>query len=234
MADREQILRFAVGSSTGPRSRTWRLWVPPRRSDVYLSVRRLGADFKVSIHEPGPARCALTRHWVARKGYVAPAGEDPRLAREWNRPRPRPPNLIARPFEIIVPWDEVREQRNPETGPVHWTAPPPEGACVHFDLVYTPSGADVGHGHPGARSMGTRLVGVVALENGEHVFVTSIVRPMEAELRARIERLRTLRIIGSDGKEEKRSAVLAFGTSPNPDAEDGTEVGTFLDVSRSD
>ena len=25
---------------------------------------------------------------------------------------------------------------------------------------------------------------------------------------------------------------LAFGTTPNPDADDGTSVGTFLDVSR--
>ena len=107
-----------------------------------------------------------------------------------------------------------------------WVDTPPNGACVHLDLVYTPAVARV-DGHPGARSMGTNLVGVVSLENGELVFVTSTVRPMEEETRATIERLRRLPIVGSDDKEMKRTAVLAFGTAPNPDSDDGTFVGTF-------
>jgi hypothetical protein len=72
----------------------------------------------------------------------------------------------------------------------------------------------------------------VADENGEHVFVTSIVQPIDEPTLQRIEQLRTFRMLDPEGNEVKRTAMLAFDTAPNPDAEDGTEVGTFLDVSR--
>jgi hypothetical protein len=44
------------------------------KSDVYLSERRLAGDVKVSLHEPGPARFALTREHLGRPGpLVLPA-----------------------------------------------------------------------------------------------------------------------------------------------------------------
>jgi hypothetical protein len=233
MADRDQVLRFAVGSPAGPRSRTWRLWVPRRKSDVYVSSRRLGNSVKVSLHEPGPARFALTSEFMRKGSWKAPEGRDPRLAAEWDRPRPKPPNRIARPLAIVVPWDEVLEREVEETGDVIWTPPPPDGTCVHFDIVYTPAGVTV-IGHPGARSMGTELVGKVELENGEYVFVTSKVRSMEAATREHVDKLRSARILDADGNIVQKTGMLAFGHEPNPDADDGTFVGTVIDVTRPD
>lgn len=233
MPDHVQVLRFAVGSATGPRSRTWRLWVPKGKSDVYVSSRRLGNSVKVSLHEPGPARFALTKEFIRRDTYRAPAGRDPRLAIEWERPRPKPPRQVARPFVIIVPWDEVLEREVAETGDVGWTPPPPERTCVHFDVVYTPAGVTV-RGHPGAWSMGTKLVGQVELENGEEVFVTSVVREMGDALRANVGRLRSARVLDAEGNRIEKTGMLAFGREPNPDAEDGTFVGTLVDVTRPD
>jgi hypothetical protein len=231
--DHDQVLRFAVGSAGGPRSRTWRLWVPKGKSDVYVSTRRLGCILKVSLHEPGPGRFALTREFVQQRGFEPPEGRDARLAVEWERPRPQPPRRVARPFAIIVPWDEVLERDVEETGDVVWTPPPSEGTCVHFDLVYTPAGVTV-TGHPGARSMGTGLVGNVELENGEQVFVTSLVREMEAPMRAEVDKLRSARILDAEGHPIQKTGMLGFGREPNPDAEDGTFVGTLVDVTRLD
>ena len=233
MPAREQVLRFAVGSPDGPRSRTWRLWVPPRKSDVYVSSRRVANSAKVSLHEPGPARFALTREFVRMSSFKAPEGRDSRLAVEWERPRPKPPAQIARPLALLVPWDEVVDRGVAESGNVLWTPSPPEGTCVHFDLVYTPSGVTV-EGHPGARSMGTQLVGKVELENGELVFVTSVTREMGAELRTQVETLRSATSLDRDGKRIEKTGMLAFGTEPNPDAQDGTFVGTVVDVTRAD
>jgi hypothetical protein len=233
MPDHEQVIRFAVGSAAGKRSRTWRLWVPRGKSDVYVSSRRLGNSVKVSLHEPGPARFALTKEFVALGTFEAPEGRDPRLATEWDRPRPQPPSQIARPLVLIVPWDEVLEREVEESGDVVWTPPPPEGTCVHFDVVYVPSGMPV-TGHPGARSMGTGLVGEVELENGERVFVTSIVRPMEPVTRENVDKIRGARILDADGKTVTKTGMLAFGHEPNPDADDGTFVGTVMDVTRPD
>lgn len=158
MAGNEQALRFAVGSATGGRSRTWRLWVRKGKSDVYISGRMLGSSVKVSLHEPGPSHFALTAEWVRRKGFKVPEGRDPRLAVEWERPSPRPPRQIARPFSIILPYDEVLDREMHETGEIVWVPPPPESTCIHFDIVYIPADAVV-TSHPGARSMGTGLVG---------------------------------------------------------------------------
>lgn len=233
MKENEQALRFAVGSADGPRSRTWRLWVRPQKSDVYISGRRLGSSVKVSLHEPGPARFALTHEWVRKTGYRAPEGMDRRLAVEWERPRPRPPRRIARPFSIIVPFDEVLDRETTETGTVTWVPPPPDGTCIHFDVVYVPAGALV-TGHPGARSMGTGLVGVVQLYNGERVHVTWLVRPLDEPLHRHIVKLRTARILDKDGNSMKKAGMLSFGTEPNPDSDDGTYIGKFLDVTRKD
>jgi len=201
MAKYKQVLRVAVRSAIGPRSRTWRLWVDKGKSDVYISGRVLGKSVKVSLHEPGPSRFALTNEWVEQAGFQAPEGRDRRLAVEWNRPRPRPPHQIARAFSIIVPCDEVLDRGIPETGQVVWVPPPPEGTCIHFDLVYIPAGAVV-TGHPGARSMGTGLVGEVQLENGERVFVTWLVRPMEEATYRHIVKLRSARILDANGNSE--------------------------------
>jgi hypothetical protein len=229
----DQVLRFAVGSADAARSRTWRLWVPRRKSDVYVAGRRLGNSVKVSLHEPGPARFALTREFLQETGYEAPADRDPRLAVEWDRPRPKPPSQIARPLAILVPWNEVLEREGAETGNVIWTPPPPEGTCVHFDVIYVPDGMPV-TSHPGARSMGTQLVGELGLENGERVFVTALVRDIQAPLQAQIDKLRGARILDAEGNVIEETGMLGFGHEPNPDADDGTEVATLLDVTRPD
>ena len=231
MPNYNQVIRFAVGEPTGARSRTWRLWVPKRKSDVYISSRRLAESVKVSLHEPGPSRFALTTEWIRKTDYRPPDNRDQRLAVEWERPRPLPPRQIARPLSIIVPWDEVIDRKTSEAGQVVWVAPPPDGMCIHFDVIYIPAGAVV-TGHPGSRSMGTSLVGEVQLENEERVFVTWLVRPMEDSLRDRIEKLRSARILDTDGKSIEKTGMLTFGTESNPDAKDGTSIGVLLEVTR--
>ena len=80
--------------------------------------------------------------------------------------------------------------------------------------------------------MGTELVGSMALENGEQVFVTSLVRKMESPLRAQVDRLRSAPILDAEGNVIEKTGMLAFGHEPNPDADDGTFVGTVIDVTR--
>jgi len=219
---REQVLRFAVGAPDGPRSRTWRLWVPPNKSDVYLSSRKVAYGVKVSLHEPGPSRFALTKEYAAKPDALRPAGDDPRGAHEWERPRPQLPDTpMTRPFAIIVPWDEVIDRGYPEKGDVVWTPAPREGMCVEYDLLYTAAGLTV-DGYPGARSMGTELVGKLNLANGEQLFVVAWTHEMDEKTVRRIERFRGARIFDGEGNPVPNTGFLAFGV------EDG--VGFFLDV----
>jgi hypothetical protein len=80
--------------------------------------------------------------------------------------------------------------------------------------------------------MGTGLVGEVQLENEERVFVTWLIQPMEEVTRHHVVKLRSARIVDADGNPIEEVGMPAFGREPNPDAEDGTYVGTFLDVTR--
>jgi hypothetical protein len=187
--------------------------------------------FMVSLHEPDYSHYALDTIWVQQTGYQAPKGQDWRLRVAWKRPRPSPPRQIARPLSIIVPWDEVLDRGRIETVPVVWVPPPPEDTYIVFDIVYTPAAATV-TGHPGARSMGIGLVGSVLLANGERVFVTWLIQPMVAELSRYVANLRSARFVNADGTPIERSALLAFGKTPNPDVDDGTEVGKLLSVTR--
>jgi hypothetical protein len=231
MPDHAQVLRFAVGSPAGPRSRSWRVWVPKAKSDVYISSRRLGSSVKVSLHEPGPSTFALTNEWVSRTGFQAPEGRHRRLAFNWLRPRTRPPNIVARPFTIIVPWDEVLDREAAELGDVIWLPPPPQDHALHIDVVYVPANMPV-TGHPGARSMGTGLVGELLLHNGERVFLTHIARPIQVGLRNQIAKLRSAQVLDAQGRPLDRLGMMAFGAEPNPDADDGTQIGMLLDVTR--
>jgi hypothetical protein len=55
---------------------------------------------------------------------------------------------------------------------------------------------------------------------------------MEEALRHHVLKLRSAQIINAEGKPIEKIGMLAFGTEPNPDAEDGTHIGKFLDVTR--
>jgi hypothetical protein len=57
---------------------------------------------------------------------------------------------------------------------------------------------------------------------------------MEPELRATVDKIRTARILDSEGNLIQKTGMLVFGTEPNADAEDGTFVGTVIDVTRPD
>jgi hypothetical protein len=88
LSEARQVIRFAVGSAAGPRSRTLRLWVPKGKSDVYLSSRRIASAVKVSLHEPGPARIALTSEFVFKGTFRVPEERDRRLAVDGTVPAP--------------------------------------------------------------------------------------------------------------------------------------------------
>jgi hypothetical protein len=166
--EREQVLRFAVGSPEGLRSRVWRLWVPPRKSDVYLSERRLGSEVKVRLHEPGLARFALTSEHLARPDALRLPEGNPRGGHEWARARPRLPDApMARALAILIPWDEVTESSTDDRVDVTWIDAPAEGSCIEFDVIYTATGLTV-EGHPAASSMGGR--GRRRCLRGRHAF----------------------------------------------------------------
>jgi hypothetical protein len=78
VAKEDQVIRFAVGLLDGARSATWRLWVPRGKSDVYLSRRLVGRNYKVSLHESGEWHVGLTGEYVERPDALPMPSGNPR------------------------------------------------------------------------------------------------------------------------------------------------------------
>jgi hypothetical protein len=129
---------------------------------------------------------------------------------------------MTRPFSILVPWDEVIDRGYVENDQrVIWTSAPLEGMCVEYAVVYAAAGLTV-DGYPGARSMGTELVGKVDLANREQVFLVAWTHEMEEATRKEVERLRGARILDAEDKPVANTGILGFGVANG--------VGFFLDV----
>ncbi len=59
------------------------------------------------------------------------------------------------------------------------------------------------------------------------------VRELTAAEQATLRRMRSVSAVDADGNNLK-TGLLGFGTEPNPDASDRTEVGTLTDVTSPD
>ncbi len=120
-------VRWAVGEKNGRRSSTWRLW-GDKKGDVYLAMRSLGAQIKISVHRD--RRCSVgftkefeqqakdrfgaqSRHW---KRWVLPEGE------------------VVKAFQILVPDSELAAFMSDDKDPMGWIAAPGSGRAVVFTL----------------------------------------------------------------------------------------------------
>jgi hypothetical protein len=71
---------------------------------------------------------------------------------------------------------------------VTWADAPPKGSAVEFDVFLATPAAKVST-HPGARSMGTRLVGTITLPNGELVYVVWWMPQITDAIQQQLDRL---------------------------------------------
>lgn len=137
---RELSLRFAVGSPTGSRSSVWRLWVPRphRQSDVYLAIRHLAAQLKVSFHASGWCHEA----WVTEAygdGAHARFGGSPRRFTKWERPPARQATAVR--LYRIAYFGFSLAGHTPDEVPADtlWLRPPTGGRMLAIDLVVADS-----------------------------------------------------------------------------------------------
>jgi hypothetical protein len=215
-------LRFGVGAASGPRSNTWT--IKGQRNDVYLMQRRVGGTVKVSLHEEGPWRFALTsEHLASPDRLQVPEGADPRMARAWSRPSPIAQGL-TRAFAVVVPWFEIIDRPGTERAGVVWADTPPQGSSVQCDVFLAGPTAKV-DGHPGAGSMGTQAVGDFELPNGDRVFVVWWAPKISESIQQQLDRLLSAEVL-DDGHPVSGLSMLAFLI------EDG--VGAHIDVTLPD
>jgi hypothetical protein len=122
-------VRFAVGSPGGPRSDDRRLWV--NKNDVYMCHRGTGGMFKMSFHQSGICRWAMTEQY--RRGEPGPG------IKRWRRD-PTPPggsDVASGAISIVIPTDYLSTALGPPTKPVRWIPPAPPGDATVLELIFT-------------------------------------------------------------------------------------------------
>lgn len=125
-------VRFGVGSPSGARSGTFRLWAPKNKSDVYVASRPVAGIMKVSLHESGDWRVQFTRPEIAEQW----APGQGRVLDHWRRP----PDTIdgwTRGLMVWVPESEVTAvpAGHDEKKDIIWVPKPEPGEVIAFHVV---------------------------------------------------------------------------------------------------
>jgi hypothetical protein len=129
-------IRFAVGSPTGLRSSTWRIWSAKHTKDVYLAARSIAGLQKVSLHETWSWSHSFVSDERA-KPFVPPGSS--RHIDIW----PAPPSFgegWRRGYCIIVPSTDLRPWPQPEPGDIAFAPLPGTGHWVYIEVVFVAAG----------------------------------------------------------------------------------------------
>ena len=121
-------IRWAIGSSDGPRSSSWSLWVN-RKGDVYVAVRSLGGVIKVSFHRDG--KC----HFGFTKESKATTSSGSRHIQRWHLPI----DQVVRALQIIIPHSELRSFRERNMKRLCWLPSPPANSVAVVSIFISPA-----------------------------------------------------------------------------------------------
>jgi hypothetical protein len=131
-----QKIRWAIGSSDGPRSSTWVLW-ENKKGDIYAAARRLGGAIKASFHRDSKCQLGFTSEYEATASRRF--GVSKRLWEKWRLPD----DPVVRVLQILVPHSELRAfaDRSP-TDDVTWLPVPPAGSIGEVWIFISKPGID--------------------------------------------------------------------------------------------
>lgn len=155
-------LRFVVGTLHGPWSGTWVVWANQGKGDIYVAARSVASQIKVSLHQSGQCRMALTREHLRRPNPLL--GPSDRGAIVWEMRENLGMPGVSRPLAINFPGTELRpDVPPPKKAPVVFITPPPAARLVEVSIVFTSPTAR-SDPWPGAIRSQTALVAVFDLD----------------------------------------------------------------------
>lgn len=129
-------LRFVVGTEEGPWSGTWIAWANQGKGDVYVANRSIAGDLKVSLHQSGECRFALTSQHLKKPNAIA--GPDDRKPVAWQMTENVGMPGVSRPLAINIPSTELTDTvPPPKKAPVLFIPPAPEGQMTEIGFVFT-------------------------------------------------------------------------------------------------
>lgn len=165
----DDAIRFGVGTRDGARSATWRVWKHRTTDDVYVGARRILGQFKASLHRDGTWLFGFSREHAESPSSVKPPNEH--RQRRFTPTESGPGIVRAVTVFILASEVAVPSYGGSEDGPIYWYPTPADGRMAAFTLSFSSPTTQVTD-WPGARAMGTRLVGSFGLSTGWTGWVT--------------------------------------------------------------
>lgn len=131
---RSDAIRWAVFSSDGRRSSTWRLW-GNKKGDIYISSRTLGGMFKMSIHRDRRCSVGFTSEFEneARSRFTV-------NSRHWER-WILPDGANVRAVQVLIVDSELRSFDADEKAPMAWVESGGPGTAKVFTLKISEPGS---------------------------------------------------------------------------------------------
>lgn len=156
--------RFAVGSSDGPRSHSWKVW--STGDEVYCAQRCTGRYNKFSFHRSGVCRWAL---------LTAPADGRDRLIKRWERNSVSSPGTLQGSMLIglTFPSNHLSTDLVDSKGALHWISPAAAGRATVVEIFLTNERPDdVKTAYADDRR--GRVLAFAPLSGGHHVGIASL------------------------------------------------------------
>jgi hypothetical protein len=163
----KNAIRFCAGTAGGARSAIWRLWAT--RNDVYLSFRNLGGVLKVSLHETGDWRMALTNEYLQTDNPALIDGG--RFFEKWRRPAERTPGVTIA-MRLVIPSTAVNIPPGVQGEPAATRLVPPAPSDWFTVVTVAFTNQQMTERWPG-RSQGTNPIGQLTLPKGEQVWLVA-------------------------------------------------------------
>ncbi|HET9894607.1 MAG TPA: hypothetical protein VFQ44_06695 [Streptosporangiaceae bacterium] len=134
-------LRFALGAPGGPRSNVWTVFGSKNTSDVYVGARDTLTSAKLSLHQSGRWRRALTPQEVRRQNMPEDAD---RVLNRWEVPQPIADGWIHA-VSITIPCSSIQANPGPwkplKSGAVSFYLADPGPHNIRFDILIKAAGA---------------------------------------------------------------------------------------------
>lgn len=128
-------LRFALGSADGSRSNIWTVFGSKNTDDIYVGARDTLPIAKLSLHESGRWRRALTSQGAA--SHNLPDGVD-RVMNRWEVPEPITDGWVHA-VSIAIPSSSIQTDpgplKRPKKGTINFYELDPGSHQVRFDVL---------------------------------------------------------------------------------------------------
>ncbi len=174
-----KVIRFGVRSPEGFRSSTWRCWTQTGggKHDFYVMCRAVTGALKTSMHQSGLWHVAFSKEFIEKTSSEIGWTQDDRKIDEWLRPAEIAPGITLA-YRLVIPESALTIRvTSDDDKDVVWIPSPPKGMATEISFLLTSPKVVISH-WPGKRSMNTKLIGKLLLENDETLWIVHRVTPV--------------------------------------------------------